>query len=40
MNFKDFINKINPEDKQKLSKLGIRIGAKYFFMPNLLKKNH
>ena len=26
------------EDKQELSKLGIRIGAKYFFMPNLMKK--
>ncbi len=36
--FKDFIKDINIESKQQLSKLGIRIGAKYFFMPNLLKK--
>ncbi len=36
--FKDFINKIDLDSKKQLSKLGIRIGAKYFFMPNLLKK--
>ena len=37
-NFKDFINKIDDESKQQISKLGIRIGAKYFFIPNLMKK--
>ena len=36
--YKKFLNKIDPENKQQLSKLGIRIGAKYFFMPNLMKK--
>ncbi len=36
--FKEFIAKITIENKQQLSKLGIRIGAKYFFMPNLMKK--
>ena len=36
--YKEFINKINLENKQKLSNLGIRIGAKYFFMPNMMKK--
>ena len=36
--FKDTLNKITKESKQQLSKLGIRIGAKYFFIPNLLKK--
>ena len=34
----EFIKKIENENKHQLSKLGIRIGAKYFFMPNLLKK--
>ena len=34
-----FIKVINDQDKQKLSKLGIRIGAKFFFTPNFLKKN-
>ena len=29
---------ISAEDKNILSKLGIRIGAKYFFVPNFLKK--
>ncbi len=37
-NFIEFIKNINLENKQQLSKLGIRIGAKYFFMPNLMKK--
>ncbi len=37
-NFKEFINEIKTDKKQQLSKLGIRIGARYFFMPNLLKK--
>ncbi|MDA9748770.1 helicase-related protein [Pelagibacteraceae bacterium] len=36
--FKNFINKIDLESKQQLSRLGIRIGAKFFFMPNLMKK--
>ena len=34
-----FLKKISPEDKYALSKLGIRIGAKYFFVPNFLKKS-
>ncbi len=37
-NYKDFISKINLENKKQLANLGIRIGAKFFFMPNLLKK--
>ncbi len=36
--FKDILKKISQESKLQLSKLGIRVGAKYFFMPNLLKK--
>ncbi len=36
--FKDTLKTISQESKTQLSKLGIRIGAKYFFMPNLLKK--
>ena len=36
--FKDFIGNIDSDSKSQLSKLGIRIGAKYFFMPNLMKK--
>ena len=36
--FKDFIKKIDQESKSSLSKLGIRIGAKVFFCPNLMKK--
>ncbi len=36
--FKDFIKDIDSKSKLQLSKLGIRIGAKYFFMPNLMKK--
>ena len=37
-NYREFIRNIDDENKKKLSKLGIRIGAKYFFMPNLMKK--
>ena len=37
-NYKEFIQNFNIENKQQLAKLGIRIGAKFFFMPNLLKK--
>ena len=37
-NFKDYLKNINQSDKLDLSKLGIRIGAKYFYIPNLLKK--
>ena len=37
-NFKASLKTITQESKLQLSKLGIRIGAKYFFMPNLLKK--
>ena len=36
--FKDTIKTISQESKMQLSKLGIRIGAKFFFIPNLLKK--
>ncbi len=36
--FRNSINKISLESKHQLSRLGIRIGAKYFFIPNLLKK--
>ena len=36
--FKDILKKISQESKYQLSKLGIRIGAKYFYMPKLLKK--
>ncbi len=36
--FKDSIKTITHESRLQLSKLGIRIGAKYFFIPNLLKK--
>ncbi len=36
--FKDILKTISQESRLQLSKLGIRIGAKYFFMPNLLKK--
>ncbi len=37
-NFKELLKKITNESKVQLSKLGIRIGAKYFFIPSLLKK--
>ena len=36
--FKNTLNKITKDSRSQLSKLGIRIGAKYFFIPNLLKK--
>ncbi|MDC1184715.1 hypothetical protein N8080_01945, partial [Alphaproteobacteria bacterium] len=36
--FKNFLKDISQEEKNALSKLGIRIGAKYFFVPNFLKK--
>ncbi len=36
--FKPSLKTISQESKLQLSKLGIRIGAKYFFIPNLLKK--
>ena len=36
--FRDSLKTITQESKLQLSKLGIRIGAKYFFIPNLLKK--
>ena len=35
---KDIIKKISQESKSQLTKLGIRVGAKYFFIPSLLKK--
>ena len=38
-NFQNEIKNLKPEEKLSISKLGIRIGAKYFFMPNFLKKN-
>ena len=37
-NFNSFLKDISSEDKNILSKLGIRIGAKFFFVPNFLKK--
>ena len=37
--FKDFLKNISVEEKNALSRLGIRIGAKFFFVPNFLKKN-
>ena len=37
-NYIPFLKNISAEDKYALSKLGIRIGAKYFFVPNFLKK--
>ena len=36
--FSTFLKNISLEDKNIISKSGIRIGAKYFFVPNLLKK--
>ena len=36
--FRDNLKTISQESKLQLSKIGIRIGAKYFFIPNLLKK--
>ena len=36
--FKYTLKTISQESKNQLSKLGIRIGAKFFFTPNLLKK--
>ncbi len=37
-NFTTFLKNISSEDKNIISKLGIRVGAKYFFVPNFLKK--
>ncbi len=36
--FKDILKKITQESKSQLTRLGIRVGAKYFFIPSLLKK--
>ena len=36
--YKDFIKNIDTQSKQQLFKLGIRIGAKFFFIPNFMKK--
>ncbi len=36
--FKDFLKNIDSNSRAELSKLGIRVGAKFFFMPNLIKK--
>ena len=36
--YREFLKNITIENKQQLSKLGIRAGAKFFFMPNLMKK--
>ena len=33
-----FLKNISVEEKNLISKSGIRIGAKYFFVPNFLKK--
>ena len=37
--FQNEIKNIDQENKLALSKLGIRVGAKFFFIPNFLKKN-
>ena len=37
--FTSFIKKIETDDKSNISKLGIRIGAKFFFTPSFLKKS-
>ena len=34
----DNLKKLSEEDKSSLSKTGIRVGTKFFFMPHLLKK--
>ena len=36
--FSNFLKKMTTDDKSALAKLGIRIGAKYFYIPNFLKK--
>ena len=36
--FKSSLKNMEKDSRLQLSKLGIRIGAKYFFIPNLLKK--
>ncbi len=36
--FRDILKNLSIENKMQLSKLGIRIGAKFFFMPNYMKK--
>ena len=33
------IKNITEHDKAAVSQMGIRIGAKFFFMPNFIKKN-
>ncbi|PPR47987.1 MAG: hypothetical protein CFH19_00076 [Alphaproteobacteria bacterium MarineAlpha5_Bin9] len=38
-NYYNQIKKLTKDEKLIISKLGIRIGAKFFFMPNLLKKS-
>ena len=38
-NFTNDIKKLTTEKKSIISKLGIRIGAKFFFIPNFMKKN-
>ena len=35
----DIIKNLDEKDKSHISRAGIRIGAKFFFMPNLLKKS-
>ena len=37
-NYFSFLKNITKDEKYALSKLGIRIGSKYFFVPNFLKK--
>ena len=34
-----FIKTMNDSDKAMISKLGLRIGAKFFFTPSFLKKS-
>ena len=37
--FLNNIKKLNIEEKSTIAKLGIRIGVKFFFIPNFMKKN-
>tara|TARA_B100000579_G_scaffold435033_1_gene457323 strand:+ start:3132 stop:5702 length:2571 start_codon:yes stop_codon:yes gene_type:complete len=38
-NYQKEIKNFNQDDKLSISRLGIRVGAKFFYVPNLLKKN-
>ena len=36
--YKTIIKNLTKENKIQISKIGVRIGAKFFFVPNFLKK--